>query len=301
MTTDDNAFSAKISKKFYCAKCNYYTSRSFNLKQHLNSIKHKNNENNNENNSFSAKISKTYYCVDCNKTFKDRAGLWRHNKSIHVINKNSQLYVTTPSSDHVKDDMIIELLKQNKELLELVKNGTVHNNNHITTHTNSHNKSFNLNLFLNETCKNAMNITDFVESIKLQLTDLMEVGKLGYVEGISNIIIKNLCNLDETERPIHCTDKKRETFYVKDCGQWEREDTEKKHIKHVITNVAYKNQKLLQLYKDKHPGCNYSESNYSDEYSKLVIEAMGGFGNDDKQKEEKIIRNISRVTTIQQK
>jgi hypothetical protein len=146
-----------------------------------------------------------------------------------------------------------------------------------------------------------MNITDFVDSIKLQLSDLMEVGQLGYVEGISNIIMKNLNNLDETERPIHCTDKKRETFYVKDQGQWEREDEERKKIKKVIKNVAFKNQRLLQSYKEEHPGCNYSESKYSDEYSKLVIEAMGGSGNDDQEKEEKIIRNISKATTIQHK
>jgi hypothetical protein len=151
---------------------------------------------------------------------------------------------------------------------------------------------------LNETCKNAMNITDFVESIKLQLSDLIEVGELGYVEGISNIIVKNLNNLDETERPIHCTDKKRETFYVKDHGQWEKEDQERKKIRKVIKNVAFKNERLLQTYKEEHPGCNYSESKYSDEYSKLVIEAMGGPGNDEREKEEKIIRNISKATVI---
>lgn len=130
-----------------------------------------------------------------------------------------------------------EILKENSELrkeqadikeiiLEIVKNGTT-NTNHSHNTTNSHNKSFNLNFFLNETCKHAMNITEFVDSIKLQLSDFINVGEVGFIEGISNMIVKNLNSLDETVRPIHCTDQKRETFYVKDENKWER----KKKIK----------------------------------------------------------------------
>ena len=173
-------------------------------------------------------------------------------------------------------------------------------NNNITT-TNSHNKAFNLNFFLNETCKNAMNITDFVDSIKLQLSDLIDVGEVGYVEGISKIIVKNLNALDETERPLHCTDKKRETIYIKDQGQWEKEDDNKTKLKKFINKIAHKNSKLITQFREKYPECRKCESRISDKYNKMVIEAMGGAGDNTAEKTEKIIKNITKVTTISQK
>jgi hypothetical protein len=190
-----------------------------------------------------------------------------------------------------------EILKeQNNMMVEVMKNGTHHNTTN-TVNNNSNNKTFNLQVFLNETCKNAMNISDFVDSIKLQLSDLIKVGEVGYVQGISNIITSNLQALDVSVRPIHCTDKKRETVYIKDEDKWEKDDDNSK-LKKVIKKVAYKNEKLLDQFKQKYPGCNYSESRYSDQYSKIVIEAMGGAGNNDKEKEDKIIRNISKAVTL---
>ncbi len=200
-------------------------------------------------------------------------------------------------------------MKENKEIkemiLEIVKNGitnttnnTTNNTNNTTnTNTNSHNKAFNINFFLNETCKNAMNITDFVDSIKLQLSDLMEVGELGYVEGISKIIVKNLNNLDETIRPIHCTDKKRETMYIKDEGQWNKEDEKKTKLKRAITKIADKNIKLLPQFREKYPEYNNSSAKISDVHDKIVVEVM----ETDEEKKEKIIHNFSKVTTIQDK
>jgi uncharacterized protein (DUF2235 family) len=182
--------------------------------------------------------------------------------------------------------------------MELVKNGVNNTTTNNTTHTNSHNKAFNLNFFLNETCKNAMNITDFVESIKLQLTDFMEVGEAGYVQGISNIIVKRLNDLDETIRPIHCTDQKRETFYVKDENKWEKEEEDMKNIRKMIKKISYKNEKLMTSYKEMFPDYNDPDSKNSDKYSKFVIEAMGGEGNNIKEKESKIIKNISKKVTI---
>ena len=139
--------------------------------------------------------------------------------------------------------------------MSILENGTHNTNNNTTnnTHTNSHNKAFNLNFFLNETCKNAMNITDFVDSIKLQLSDLMDLGELGYVEGISKIIVKNLNNLDETEGPIHCTDKKRETMYIKDENQWEKEGENKTRLKKAVNKIADKNIRLLPQFREKYP------------------------------------------------
>jgi hypothetical protein len=143
-----------------------------------------------------------------------------------------------------------------------------------------------------------MNIMDFVDSIKLQLSDLERVGEIGYVEGISNIIVKNLNDLDITERPIHCTDKKRETIYIKDEDKWEKEDEGKMKIRKVIKKVASKNSLLIPKFKEVHPDCIKSISPFSDQYNKLIIESMGGPGDNDVEKENKIIRNISKNIII---
>jgi actin-related protein len=139
-----------------------------------------------------------------------------------------------------------------------------------------------------------MNITDFVDSIKLQLSDLMQVGELGYVEGISKIIVKNLNNLDETIRPVHCTDKKRETMYVKDEGEWTKEDENKTRLKKAIIRVANKNIRLLPQFREKYPEYKNSSSKISDIHDKLVIEVM----ETDDDKKEQIIKKISNATTI---
>ena len=194
------------------------------------------------------------------------------------------------------------LMKENSDMknivMELVKTCAT-NNIYNTTHTNCHNnnKAFNLNFFLNETCKDAMNIMDFVESIKLQVSDLERVGELGYVEGISNIIVNNLNKLDITQRPVHCTDKKRETIYIRDENKWEK-DEEQKKIRKVIKKVANKNAMLIQQFKEKHPDYNKYHSKYSTQYHKLIIESFGGSGNNDLEKEDKIIRNITKNITV---
>jgi len=240
-------------------------------------------------------ITKVLICDICNKNFKTNSGFWKH-KNKGCFNKS--LDSKEETKDEVTDkDLIIMLLKQNSELikeqsdikniiLEIVKNGTHNTTNN--THTNSHNKAFNLNFFLNETCKNAMNITDFVDSIKLQLSDLMEVGEIGYVEGISKIIVNNLNNLDETVRPVHCTDKKRETMYIKDQGQWAKEDDNKSKLKKAINKIADKNIRLLPQFREKHPEYSNSYSKISDVYNKMVIEVM----ETDDDKKEKIIKKI---------
>ena len=237
-------------------------------------------------------------CENCDKQYKDRTGLWRHKKTCQITQE------TNKTNDTEKNDKLLEyLLQENKEIkeliLEIVKNGTHNtiNNSHITTNNNSNNKAFNLQFFLNETCKNAMNITEFVDSIKLQLSDFMSIGEIGFVEGISNIIVKNLNSLDETVRPIHCTDQKRETFYMKDQNIWEKDDDDKKRLKKMIKSIAYKNEKLMKTYKDTYPDYNNPESKRSDQYSKIMIEAMDC----KEESREKIIKNISKVTTIKDK
>jgi hypothetical protein len=242
------------------------------------------------------KLCPTYMCNNCLKPFKERTGLWRHNKTCHPAKEDAEN--KTVENDKITNDNLIlmlidqckELRNENKELIEIIKNGT-HNNN-------SHNKTFNLQFFLNETCKDAMNLMDFVDSIKLQLTDLEKVGKIGYVEGISNIITTNLKALDITQRPIHCTDNKRETLYIKDEDKWEKEDEQKKKVRKAIKRVASKNIQLLPKFKEAHPDCIKAASRFSDQYNKMIIESMGGSGDNDLEKEDKIIRKITNVTTI---
>jgi hypothetical protein len=230
--------------------------------------------------------------------YDSRNGLWKHK------NKCSNTKNTNEPSDK---ELIVVLINENKELktmmieqqnmvMKVLKNGTHNNHSHNTT--NSHNKAFNLNFFLNETCKDAMNITDFVDSIKLQLNDLEKVGEMGYVEGISNIITTNLKALDITQRPIHCTDKKREVLYVKDEDKWEKEDEEKNKLRKVIKKVASKNQRLITDFRTKHPDCVKASSKFSDQYNKIIVESMGGSGDNDIEKEDKIIKNISKATII---
>jgi hypothetical protein len=284
--------SKKNEKKYFCKICDFYTSKITDFNRHNLTQKHIRNKLATDSNQ---NLDKTLYiCDNCNKEYKDRTGLWRHKKHCTEIVVNKNIY------ERDKDELIITLLKQNADLIKcqqdmmmkLTENG-ITNNSHNTT-TNSTNNSFNLQFFLNETCKNAMNITEFVDSIKLQLNDLISVGELGYVEGISNIIVKKLNALDVTERPVHCTDKKREVIYIKDEDKWEKDENDKK-IRKLIKNIAYKNQKLFTEFKEKYPDYNDSKSKYSDQYSKIVIESLA---DNDLQKEDKIIRNISKVITI---
>jgi hypothetical protein len=198
--------------------------------------------------------------------------------------------------------LITELLKgQNgiqESIIELCKNGT--NNTNITNsnNTNSNNKSFNLQFFLNETCKDAMNLTDFVDSLQLQISDLENIGEVGYIEGISNIIIKNLNAMDVTARPIHCTDKKRETMYIKDQDIWEKEDEKRIKMHKMIKKVSNKNIQLITKFQELYPEWKKCSSKYADHFNKIVIEAMGGKGDNDYEKEEKIIKKVAKEVCI---
>jgi hypothetical protein len=293
METFGNQIQQNSAKKYVCDVCDYITLRKCNFNTHLISRRHVTNTvNGNIWKPNSAKFSETtYLCQNCNKEFINRSGLWKHKQKC-----SCNIYENKKLNDLDKDDLIKALIEQNAKLMSILENGTHTTNNNTTNnnHTNSHNKAFNLNFFLNETCKNAMNITDFVDSIKLQLSDLMDVGELGYVEGISKIIVKNLNNLDETERPIHCTDKKRETMYVKDEDQWEKEDENKTRLKKAVSKIADKNIRLLPQFREKYPDYSNSSSKTSDKYDKIVVEVMTTDGD----KNEKIIKKISNATII---
>jgi len=296
----------KNAKQFICEKCDFICYKQSNYNQHLLTLKHKKDDADDVlDDDKMPNPAEPYFC-DCGKEYKHRQGLWKHKKFCSTSNTNKEL-----NNNQISTDLIMNVLQQNKELqdllieqhkqnndlqnkvLELCKNGT-----HNVTHINSHNKSFNLNFFLNETCKDAMNIMDFVDSIKLQLCDLEKVGKIGFVEGLSNIIVKNLNSLDETKRPVHCTDAKREIMYIKDENKWEKDNDEKKKLRKAIKHIAHKNSMMLNEFKTKHPDCLKSESKYSEHYNTLTFEAMGGKGDDDLVKEAKIIKNIAKEVVI---
>jgi len=300
--------------KYFCDFCDTKTNNKKDYERHLATAKHNNNTNVNNSltnvNTILAQISPNdFICKNCNKEYKSRVGLWKHKKicdtndnnlnNIDITDSNIivQLIKQNDEFKHLLVEQSKSMIEQNKTIIELSKN--ISNTNISHSNINSHNKTFNLQFFLNETCKDAMNIMDFVDSIKLQLCDLENVGKLGFVEGISKIIVQNLNSLDETKRPVHCTDTKREVMYVKDEDKWEKENENKQKMRKVIKHVTHKNSKLLKEFKTKYPGCEKSESKFSDKYDKLIIEAMGGKGDNDIEKEDKIIRNIAKTVTIE--
>ena len=289
----------KNAEKFICEVCDFKCSKQSNFDKHNMTPKHKNNEkrykmvkkNADENLN---EIEQIFAC-DCGNVYKHYSGLWRHKKT--CIKKEE--IITEP--DINDKNLILTLIQHNNELqkqmLEVIKNGSVQNNT-INNTSNSHNKTFNLQFFLNETCKDAMNIMDFVDSIKIQLCDIESIGELGFVNGMSKLIIKNLNALAENMRPVHCNDPKRDSLYVKDANVWEKEDSDNKKIKKAIKYISHKNICAIPQWKAKYPDCIYSDSLKSDQYNHIVIEAMGGPGDNDIEKADKIVKKISKEVTI---
>jgi hypothetical protein len=301
-------FTPKNAKKFACQNCDFKCSKWCDWDRHLSTAKHKNRTKLNVLEQHFTPFTPNFICNNCNKIYSARNSLWYHKKK---CNENKAISAIKDECDNNdcsldKDDLIKYLIKENSEFKDLLveqnkmvmkiceKNTSTISNNNI----NSNNKTFNLNVFLNEHCKDAMNITDFVDSLKLQLTDLENVGKLGFVEGISNIIVKNLKALDIHKRPVHCSDSKREVMYVKDENKWEKENDDKNKLRKAIKKIANKNSRLLPAFKEKHPDCIKSISPFSDQYNKLIIEAMGGSGNEDYDNENKIIKKIAKEVAI---
>jgi len=293
----------KHENYFNCKFCDINTSNKKDYKRHLLTTKHikrvKILTNTDNICPEIPLLDKKFFCK-CGKFYNHRQSLFTHKKTckkteiIDSVDQDENIIIK--NSDPSDKELIMLLIKENSEfknmMMKVLENGT-----HNTTHTNSHNKSFNLQFFLNETCKDAMNITEFVDSLKLQLSDLESVGELGYIEGISNIIVRNLKELDVTQRPVHCTDKKRETIYIKDDDKWEKDD-EKKKMHKLVKRVADKNARLLPKFKERYPDYRKSSSPLSDQYNKILIESMGGSGDNDFEKEEKIIKKVTKEVIV---
>ena len=297
---------AETAANYVCEKCDFKCSKPSNYEKHLATRKHQINYNDLHENE--EKMPKKYTCL-CGKEYTHRQGLYAHKKKCTYDPnpvKKPKLYEKEDIVDVLinenKDfkNIILDLVKSNqdlqKQMMEVCKTSNSNNSNN-TVISNSHNKTFNMQVFLNEKCKDAMNIKDFVNSMTLELADLEEVGKLGYVEGISNIIIRNLNALDIYKRPIHCSDGKREIMFVKDDNIWEKENSTYDKLRKAIKSVTYKNSALLGPWSQKYPNCLNNQHHLNDVYIQLVGQAMGG-KESFLDSENKIMKKIAKAVLI---
>jgi hypothetical protein len=287
--------------EYNCEICQYKTNRKSSYEKHLGTLKHFNSTESTEKLQKLQEGCKQFICLNCNATFKERTGLWKHRKNCHSKDKHEKECEEGEELDISTKQLILMLFKQNNELqqslIEMSKQTTSNINNNANNSYNN-NKTFNLQFFLNETCKDAMNIKDFVDSVQLELSDLEKVGKSGYIEGISSIIIKNLNALEMEKRPIHCTDNKREVIYIKDEDKWEKEEDNNPKLKKLIKAIAHKNICMFKKFREKYPDCDNGDSKKSSVFNTIVYESMGGKGDDEAVKENKIIHKISKHVGI---
>jgi len=291
----------KNADNFHCKQCNFTCSKQSNYNKHLTTAKHKKITNGND---LMPEKCLTYICEHCDKEFKYRSGLSRHKqkcvpKQESVDGPSEETSETLPEVPSMS--MFVELLKQNqelqKQLIEAVKTGGQHIENQ--TNINNNNQRFNLNFFLNEQCKDAINMSDFLENMELDLEDLTETGRLGYVGGISRILVNKLQELDVYKRPMHCTDMKRETLYIKDNDEWEKQANSKEKMTKIINTVANKNCRNIQQWTDTHPGYEVFDSPENMEYIHLTQTVLGGFGEDEnRQYRDKIVRNVVKEILV---
>ena len=291
-------------QKFHCESCDFKCSKQSNYTKHTMTAKHLNRTNphvleqNNADN-----IPTQYTCKKCSKKYKARNSLWYHEKKCNKEKEkddDDNYYEGINIKD--KDALVLHLLKQNgdlqKSLIEMSCKSNITNNNNSNSH-NTTNNAFNLNFFLNETCKDAMNISDFVSSIKMSLDDLENTGRQGYIEGISSIIINNLNKLGQIDRPLHCGDNKREILYIKDNNEWIKESDDKPILTRAIKSIANQNIKQIKTWRDKHTNCTDSESNKNNLYLKIVSNSMNGLTKEEGDKNiSKIISNVAKKVTI---
>ena len=268
--------SQKFLENFYCEKCDYTSLRKSDYNKHLQSKKHNdNNDNMNDNKKLS-------YNCECGKKYNFISGLSRHKK---LCNRNKKESIIISNNKDEMKDLVFKLIKQNTELQQQISELIPKvGNNHNTI--NSHNKNkFNINVFLNEKCKDALSMDEFINKIEVSMKNLLTTKKKGQVYGISNIIIENMNKLSLYERPIHCTDKKRETLYVKN-NEWEKDDN-KEYINKALKKVESKQLKNLNVWLEKHP--NYMNNSLEqEEFAQLMSEC--GKSVDDGR--EKIIKKL---------
>ena len=299
-----NEIGSDCSTQYVCSVCNYNTVRNSQYTRHLMTAKHIRLIATNEN----VQKSTMYTCL-CGNEYKHASSLCKHKRTCKGIVNNITSDIETSSvgmSGSFKDNLIIELLKQNqefkdlmieqnKQMVELMKNNGNTTNN--TTNTNCHNTTnnkFNLNFFLNETCKDAITLDDFVKSFQVTRDDFIHTGNVGFIEGISTVIMNRFRDMDIHTRPLHCTDLKRETVYIKNADKWEKEDNHKTNLRKAVKGVANKNMKeLWKWYNDNKPEVELIGTDECENYFKYYKAALGGCGKEEDLKfEDKIIKNV---------
>ena len=296
----------KSSDKFCCKNCDYTTSRNSQYKRHLLTAKHQRIQ---ENTVKSSKKEQTYTCEICEREYKFHSGLWKHKKTCVPLdeataNPQTTTFITTtseiPDNDRYEllTNTILELVKKNDELTSsIVEISKQIGNNNNNTNINSNNK-FNLNVFLNEKCKDAMSLTDFVKSLEITMDDFIQTGELGFVDGLSRVMIERINNMDLYNRPIHCTDLKRETLYIKDAEKWEK-DANKEQLRKAVKGVAYKNDSMRPIWYSETPDVDVLGTENCEKFLKYSQSALGGCGKEEtKLFENKIMKNILKEVTI---
>ena len=318
--------SSKSSINYCCTNCDYTTSRKSQYERHLRTSKHKKSYILDDTDD---EESSSYICK-CGKKYKFRQGLWKHSK---VCNKpNDLILIDNKKQSSLTSDMVLTLIKEElstivkeqnnnscsdyalefikqtsetqiqmfQQMMELIKQQTITTNNINNGQINNTNNHFNLQVYLNETCKNAMNIDQFIEYLQPTLQELEDTARLGYVEGITRIIMRGLKDLEESERPFHCSDLKRETMFVKNNNNiWEKEPEEKPQLLKVVKAISRKNFCNVNAWQKEHPTWRSCDSKHNDQYNQILINSTSGSTEEEqKNSYEKIIKNIIKETVI---
>ena len=296
MVENDSKKLLKVARSFCCDSCDYITFKKSSYDKHLATDKHKNNENDSKLVDFAnKKLQKVaQFKCNCGKEYKYDSGYYRHKKVCsYKTNEETQSDIKQLTT------VILELVKQNGEfkeqLVQLAKQA-----GHNTTYTNSNNTNkFNINVFLKEKCKNALNMSDFVSQLNVSIKDLEETGRLGFSEGISKIFINGLKQLELYDRPLHCNDAKRETIYIKNGDEWTKDNDDKTILTKAIKEVAHKNIKQISEWQKIHSEYSDPDSKQNDKYLKIVSEAMSGSSEEESNKNYgKIIKNLVKESII---
>ena len=272
--------SPKIPKKFFCEECNYSTSNKKDYDKHLLTAKHKNR-------TILNKKCQGLVCEICNKSFNARNTLWYHKKKCKKIEEQKEEVKLKNDGEDDKKDKIIELLmEQNEKLMEMAQKPNIINN--------TINQNFNLNVFLNEKCKDAMSLEDFVNSIELTLEDYKNTGENGFVKGISDIVVNKIKDLDTCERPVHCTDLKRQTIYIKNEDKWEKDDS-KENLRKAVKRVAKKNEDMAPMMIEN---LEIKDEKAYEKVLNYYINSINTDNEEEKQQEDKIIKNVLKEVIV---
>jgi hypothetical protein len=300
-----NILSTKKTQQLFKCECSKTYKERTGLWRHKKKCATNNNKNDNNKNDNNIDNDNTNDNTNYNTNDNTNDNITTNaNEDVKVNVTNTNNTIMSPKYENdiqQLTNLVFEVVKNNsefqKQMFDMCKNMQ---SNIITNYNNTNtNNTFNLQVFLNEHCKDAMNINEFVDSFNLQVSDLENVGRLGYIEGMSNIIINKIKELDVNKRPIHCSDIKREIFYIKDEDKWEREDSNNTKFRKVIKRVSGKNIGMLNAWREIHPDCLDSDSIYNDIYMKLIIAAMGA--NDIDGNENKIMKKVAKEVVIDKK